>query len=419
MKKLLTIGMVLLLMLGVLASCGQKDDSKVLQYWAPFTGPDGKNMQKIVDDFNEQYKGEYEVKLQLIPAGDMYGKYQTALSSGQGLPDVMAAHIERVLQYEAVGALKPLNQYMDTLGIKEADYIETIWNATEIDGERYAIPLDVHPFYLYYNIDLLEQLGYTEADVQNISYEQFLKIASEVQPKLGNDYYGITMWENANWIGGKMFYSGLLQNGLPIVDPTDLQKAGYTTPEAAAVLDDIVKMKPYATPDGVAGADLFYQGKVLFFTEGPWMQNAVSEVGDALNWNMTIIPQMGEQKGVWAGSHNLVVDAKIKEEKMELAQLFLKHVSDNGLEWAKAGQIPANKTIHKDPEFLKLKWSSMTKDDNLSAISFDNITTTQEDLWTPVEVQVGLFWNGEIADAKTALSNAAKEGEELISVATN
>lgn len=407
------------LSLALISGCSAKDDSKTLQFWAPFTGPDGKNMQKIVDDFNTMHKGEYEVKMQLIPMGDMYGKYQTALSSSKGLPDVMAVHIERVVQYQKADALKPITESIANIGIDGNDYIESVWKATEIDGERYALPLDVHPFYLYYNTDMLEKMGYTEKDVQNISYEKYLKLASEVKPKLGEDSYGIAMWENADWIGGKLFYSGLLQRGLPTIDKKNPTKAAYNTPGADELLTNLMEMKPYATPDGVAGTDLFYGGKVLFLTEGPWMQNAVSEVGDTMNWGMTSIPQMGEHKGVWAGSHNLVVDAKMNPEKSELSEKFLKHISDSGLEWAKAGQIPANKAIHKDKEFLALKWSSMASEENLKAIKFDDLTTTKEDLLGPVGVQIGLLWTGEVATAKEALDAAAKEGEEMVSQATN
>ena len=49
-------------------------------------------------------------------------------------------------------------------GLKASDFDQKVWDALQVDGKRYAIPIDTHPFVLYYNADVCEKAGLLDAD---------------------------------------------------------------------------------------------------------------------------------------------------------------------------------------------------------------------------------------------------------------
>ena len=52
-------------------------------------------------------------------------------------------------------------------------------------GRMYGIPFDSGTAALFYRIDLLEQAGYTEADMQDLTWEQYIEIGKDVYRKTG------------------------------------------------------------------------------------------------------------------------------------------------------------------------------------------------------------------------------------------
>ncbi len=52
-------------------------------------------------------------------------------------------------------------------------------------GRMYGIPFDSGTAALFYRIDLVEQAGYTEADMQDLTWEQYIEIGEDVYRKTG------------------------------------------------------------------------------------------------------------------------------------------------------------------------------------------------------------------------------------------
>jgi multiple sugar transport system substrate-binding protein len=54
-----------------------------------------------------------------------------------------------------------------------AEFPEATWKSGEYQGERYAIPLDVHPLVLYYNKDMFQQAGITMPTDRPMTRQEF------------------------------------------------------------------------------------------------------------------------------------------------------------------------------------------------------------------------------------------------------
>ena len=145
--RLTLVGLILVCLL---LAVGVQAAPEKLVYWTIFTGPDGQTMQSLVDRFNAEHKGKIEVEMSVMPAGNFYEKIISAVVGNQA-PDVCIMHVDRLTEFTSRGILLPLDEYLNTLGLKGSDYAEPLWNGGLWQGKRYAIPLDTHPLVMYWN----------------------------------------------------------------------------------------------------------------------------------------------------------------------------------------------------------------------------------------------------------------------------
>jgi multiple sugar transport system substrate-binding protein len=115
----------------------------------------------------------------------------------------------------------------------------------------------------------------------------------------------------------------------------------------------IYEHKVAPAPEGVDAWLAFRQGKVGMAMEGIYMQSSLAEQ-KGLEWAAAPVPQFGSQPGVWAGSHLLAQPRGITDDASEDAWRLMCFLSDNSLEWAAAGQVPARSDIRAEGEFARL-----------------------------------------------------------------
>lgn len=119
---------------------------------------------------------------------------------------------------------------------------------------------------------------------------------------------------------------------------------------------DLVK-KGYSPKNVGQDADVtgFQNNKNAFNWNGIWAINLHKEV-EGLEWGVAPLPQIGTQKAAWAGSHNFVLPKQRKKDdnKLSAAKVFVNWISQQSLEWAKGGQVPARKSVRESEEFASL-----------------------------------------------------------------
>ncbi|HEX2729649.1 MAG TPA: hypothetical protein VHM16_07835, partial [Rubrobacteraceae bacterium] len=162
--------------------------------------------------------------------------------------------------------------------------------------------------------------------------------------------------------GGLMWQSLLWQFGGDLYN-TDVTKAVFNSDagvEALTFLTDLIK-DGYSPKNVAQDADnvAFKDGKNAFIWNGIWGMNDYNTVPD-LEWGAAPLPQIGSEKGAWAGSHNFVVmrQRTPDENKLQASKVFINWISEKSIEWAKAGQIPARKSVRESDEFASLEVQS-------------------------------------------------------------
>jgi multiple sugar transport system substrate-binding protein len=75
-----------------------------------------------------------------------------------------------------------------------------------------------------------------------------------------------------------------------------------------------------------------------------------------MEWGAAALPQIGTQPAAWAGSHQFVQfkQRAADQNKLQAGKVFINFVSQQSLEWAKGGQVPARKEIREGADFKAL-----------------------------------------------------------------
>ncbi|GGH59216.1 extracellular solute-binding protein [Paenibacillus silvae] len=113
-------------------------------------------------------------------------KLNTGLNSGtsSGLPNVVLIEDYRAQSFLSAypDAFKDLSST-----IKASDFADYKIGPTSYEGKQYGIPFDSGVAGLYYRTDLLEQAGYKAADLQDITWDDYIKIGEAVKAKTGKE----------------------------------------------------------------------------------------------------------------------------------------------------------------------------------------------------------------------------------------
>lgn len=392
------------LVFAIISACGvTAKKEKILEVWTPFTGPDGAFMQKIIDEYNE--KNDIEVSMQVVPGDQYYEKLRTAVQSNSG-PDLAIVHADQIPSLVHAETVHDIDSYIQAQNIQESDYIESAWHAGMYKGKRYGLALDVHPLVLYYNKDLVSQ--------ENLSIPKtYSELIENGKKATKNGVYGFAT--PTVWPTNLIYRTAMLQNGEDVISADGMTSnvATQTSLDVIQKLEDLSKKEKIAPEklqrDG--HIDLFKQGKAAFVIDGLWMSQGFDEV--KLNYGVAPMGNLfGDKKAaVWANSHQIVFTKKNDDEQKEQAKHnFVDFLSNNSLEWAKAGQIPANKKILESADFKAMP-NQVAAAEQMSYAVLAPQMDTWLDIWTSVEPNLSSALLGE-KTPKEAMEKAKTEGEQ-------
>lgn len=390
----------------ILASaCGRPPEDLTgpveIDFWNGFSGPDGDAMKALVTSFNESQK-DVRVKMQIIPWGTYYDKVTLGLAFGDA-PELFVLHAHRIPEFADHGALAPMGAFMKRSGLGQTDFAERSWQAGLWKDERYGLPLDCHPFGLYYNKTMFREAGIAAPPT---TYDEFVTAGRKLTKK---GQWGF-VFSNLPVMG----LTFLDQWGAEILTP-DGTKSALRSPEAVAALTamtGIVTKERIAPPPAGTDAWLSFQtGKAAMCIEGVWMMTSL-EKGSEIEWAAAPVPRFGPKQAVWAGSHSLAIPAKASPRRRAAAWRFAQYLSKNSLGWAKGGQVPARLSVLESAGFRALPTQSAFAR-QLPYVVFEPRHTMMNGVSPFLASAVESAMNGLETPAK-ALDTAARRIDEVL-----
>ncbi|MCA1954601.1 MAG: ABC transporter substrate-binding protein [Anaerolinea sp.] len=376
-----------------------------LQYWNPFTGPDGPFMGEMVEAFNASHP---DIKVTMTSQGEYYTQLATA-AAADTLPDVAILHADQVATHAFRNMLRPMDDLVAEMGISGSDYPAGVWNAGEVAGRRYSIPLDIHPMTAFYNADLLKAAGF---DAPPKTAEEFEAIAAAITSG-DNKGFDITGGFPVQQIFQQMLHQfGGSEFNADGTEATWNSEAGI---KALQWMKDV--QSKYSEPNLEVDAELnaFKTGTVGMVWNGIWQTTNVTGSGVEFDGRAAAVPQIGPQMAVWAGSHQftLPVHKKVDPCKDRAAAIFIKYMVENSVTWAKAGQIPASNSVRASAEFKAIE-PQATIASSVEYAFFPPSVPGITDAYGPLGEAVGAVMNGTAPDIKAALDDAARRANEIL-----
>jgi multiple sugar transport system substrate-binding protein len=376
-----------------------------LQYWNPFTGPDGPFMGELVEAFNQ---ANPNIRVTMTTQAEYYTQLSTAAASDT-LPDVAIVHADQVATQAFRNVIRPMDDIVGQIGVSGDDFPEAVWNAGEVAGSRYAIPLDIHPMTMFYNADLLGEAGISAPPTNREEFEQ----AAQAVTGDGNFGFMIT----AGFPVQQIFSMLLHQYGGSWFNEDGTEAAWNSEAGVQALQWMKDAQANYSEPNLEVDAELnaFKGGNVGMVWNGIWQTTNLTGEGVAFNGQATAVPQIGDQPAVWAGSHQLTLPSRANVDtcKDAAAGVFIRYLLDNSVTWARAGQIPANNEVRNGSEFAGVEPQASIAPSVENAIfppSVPGIT----DAFAPLDEAVGSIMAGTETDIQAALDNAAQRANQIL-----
>jgi multiple sugar transport system substrate-binding protein len=362
---------------GLLSGCGSALAAGVagigpaqntLSYWNLLGGGDGVRMVAMENVYEKQHPN-IALNAVVLAWGNPYYTKLSLATLGNRPPDVAISHLTRATILARAGLLEPLaGNELASYGLTGGNFTPAAWSKAHTDGKLYAIPLDTHPFVMYYNTDICKKAGLLDGNgsLKTLDSPAALTDAFTAAKKVTGAYGAVSSINNDAATPWRFFSTLYYQLGGSVL-ANDGQKIVLDDAKAEKVLSLFqnltVKQNLMPTSVDYAGAiTTFATGKAGFFLEGDWEITTFETTKSP--FSMTAFPNLyGGRYAVQADSHSFVLPkdpARTDARRQEIFG-FIRSMLNQSSTWAQGGHIPAWLPFQKSAAYDKLKPASNYK----------------------------------------------------------
>ncbi len=325
-----------------------------LAFWDLFGGGDGARMQTMEQMYLDANPQAALEAVTLEWGAPYYTKLAMSAAGGRA-PDVAVLHLSRLAGYAPTGLLDPFDpELLTEFDLTEDRFSETLWPQAQYDGSAYAIPLDTHPYVMYYHTEICQQAGLLDADGVLKPLEGPDALMGAFVAAQEHTEWGVITETLNPW---RLWWTLYSQLGGTLLDGDELVLDTDKGIEALAFMQRLTveeKVHP-PTLDYPGLVAQFLSGNAGFMFNGEW---EVSTMVDAeIPFDMLPFPQVYDDASCQADSHALVLphqrdpDPEVRRQSMQ----FIASLLGNSLEWAKGGHVPAYQPVATSDAYQELK----------------------------------------------------------------
>ncbi|WP_419994373.1 extracellular solute-binding protein [Streptomyces boninensis] len=355
---------------GALSGCGNTiaqgfsggaPEARRLNFWNPFTGGDGARMVALVDAYKKAHPRN-AVKATTFLWGNPYYTKLSLSGVGGRPPQVAIAHLSKVPVLAEAGLLSELDLAdLAKHGMTPDRFDVKPWKKAHYGGKLQAIPLDTHPFVLYFRTDLAKKAGLmdggklTDLDGPD-KFIDALKAMKEVTKGFGA---AIASTKDPS-TQFRFFYSFYRQlGGTPLVadNGAKVQVQQDAAEEALAYIQRLGKEKLVPRgADGAGAITMLTTGRAGFLLDGVWQVISVQD--SKVKFDMQPIPRIFDDApyACFADSHALVLPKAQSDDaqRLDLSLQFCGSLLQSSASWAEGGHVPAWLPTQRSAAYKKL-----------------------------------------------------------------
>lgn len=371
----------------------------------------------------EAAHSDIDIEIVEYAQDDIVQKLNTGLSSGstQGLPNIVLIEDYRIQTFlqSYPGSFKELSSITSA-----DDFASYKLGFMTMDDKTYGVPFDTGSAVLFYRRDLIEQAGYTDQDMQDMTWEKYIEIGKAVKEKTGvamltldpNDIgqVRVMMQSAGSWYVKE-------DGSTPYLAGNDALKEALTIYKSmidAGITKTISEWSQYV---GAAN-----NGEVATVPTGCWFTPSIMGGADQLGkWGVAPIPRMGNidtsvnASNLGGSSWYVLENVEGSDDAVaflgetfagnqEFYQTILTKAgviatylpAQNGEAYAQQVEFFNNQAIYSDIS----KWT-----ENIPPVNYGLHTYAFEDI---VKAEVQNMMSG--VDIDTCLENAQKQAESQI-----
>lgn len=291
---------------------------------------------KIVDDFNEAYKGKYHVDVEkLAGSADDYRQKIKMLNSSESLPAVLfgmgtePAFLELLTENDRLVDMAPYlendQEWKDTVIPQSIEEFTT-------DKGMFLVPVSgVQMSGIYYNKELFEKAGIKEFPKD---WDSFWKACDSLKAA-GIKPVSMHTTETA-WCAMLMATAHMAQTDAGMEFLQKQYPDTYDTKEFREGMEVMVRLfKDYTTEDAVGGtyalaSNHFFSEDTAMIANGPWMMSSLTDtsyVDEGFVDKIGYAPYPGNVMEAYMGQGAMVVTKDHPQEVIDGAVLFVKFYS--------------------------------------------------------------------------------------------
>jgi multiple sugar transport system substrate-binding protein len=356
--KLGGVGIAGLVLLGA-PGCGRGGERSDKVVFSSF--PDGSGtIQRLIDEFNEQNKGKFQVTHQSInlDTRGYFDKLKTDFQSGGGEIDVIGGDVPWTAEFAENGWIVDVSSRFPEC--ERGKFVNGQIQSLTYEGKIWGKPWYADAGLLYYRKDLLEQSGFSEPPK---SWEELKEMAEKVVQDSGTRYGFVFQGANnetgvCNGLEYIWTHGGEVLGGDRVIIDSPESVAGLTTEKSMiseGVAPQAVAIYTFSGSDAA-----FLNGDSVFCRNWPYMY------GLAGNPDMSKIePEqvgvsplpVGEGQGQTAsclGGWNMLINASSqkKDEAWEFVQFMTSEESQKAYTLS-ASTLPTFNALYNDREILE------------------------------------------------------------------
>ena len=287
---------------------------------AEVTGTDSRNAdekERIViwawdDTFNvkaakraakeyQKTNGDVEIIVETKEREEIFADVKNMLSAKvyDGLPDIMMMEdydVQEVLSVYQDEFVELTNQ------IQYDKFVDYKRQLCLKDGKMYGIPFDSGTAALFYRLDMIEDAGYTEADMQNLTWDRYIEIGRDVYNKTGISMLTLDptdlpivrliMQSNGSWYVGEDGKTVTISGNEPLKQALEIYEK---------LLREDIGTSVNGWNEFISA---FQNGQVATVLSGGWIISSIKENQEqAGKWRVAPIPVMDQIKDAAAASN--------------------------------------------------------------------------------------------------------------------
>lgn len=374
MKKIVSIVMSACL-LATLAGCGNKPaptnagEKVTITFWdtIPVGDPSYPKVSNLVKEFNAS-QNKVEVKHVGYSFWDYWDKLNIIVAAKNGsAPDVGLNTLDNSAGRAESGLIYNLSPLMKRDNFNVDEFYKSQVDFGTYKGEIYAMPFTATTRMLYYNLDLFQKAGLTEADVPK-TWDELYKVAKKLDKADANGNIETMGFDPT--AGDATYHNWLWESGLDFFDK-DLNPALDDDKHEAVLrwMRDFNKnftskqKQGFADANKMVGLDAFTAGRMAMYIGSDGLNYTLRQKKVNFKYGVATMPiPEGGTRVNWGSGFSLEMfnngDEKKKEGAWEFYKFLMKAETQKKYYdisgWLMANKKAMEEPAKKDPIIAKL-----------------------------------------------------------------